>query len=306
MTNSAADLSREALAQLMHFYADAGVEWLVEDLPVDRFAETERLAAAKMGNRAALARDAAPTPGRLGGEGRAIGPAPERSALPLRADAPPPRPPLQPQQASRLTIPDEAAFADARALAAGASTIAALRAALDGFTGCNLRNSAKSLVFADGNPEAPVMVIGEAPGRDEDLQGLPFVGGAGQLLDRMLKAIGLDRSGVYITTMVPWRPPGNRTPAPHEIELCRPFIERHVALAQPKLLLLMGNVATKALLRTDKGILSIRGRFVDCTLNGQVIPALPTLDPAYLLRNPAQKRHSWADLQVLKDRLDAL
>ncbi|KGF66964.1 DNA polymerase, partial [Hoeflea sp. BAL378] len=209
-------------------------------------------------------------------------------------------------QASQLTIPGEAAFEDARALAAGASSIAELRAALDGFTGCNLRHSAKTLVFADGNPEAQVMFIGEAPGREEDIQGAPFVGRAGQLLDRMLAAIGLDRDTAYITNMIPWRPPGNRTPAPHEIELCRPFIERHVELAAPRIVVMLGNVASKALLGTDKGILSLRGTWMEYTAGGSPIPALPTLHPAYLLRNPAQKRLAWADLLSLQDRIERL
>jgi uracil-DNA glycosylase family 4 len=185
------------------------------------------------------------------------------------------------RQASQLTIPGEAAFEDARALAAGAGTIAELRAALDGFTGCNLRHSAKTLVFADGNPEADVMFIGEAPGREEDLQGMPFVGRAGQLLDRMLAAIGLDRDTAYITNMIPWRPPGNRTPAAHEIELCRPFIERHITLAQPKVLVMLGNIASKSLLDTDKGILSVRGNWMDCKTGRPTdpLPCRPCIRP---------------------------
>ena len=150
------------------------------------------------------------------------------------------------------------------------------------------------------------MFIGEAPGREEDLQGLPFVGRAGQLLDRMLAAIGLDRQSAYITNMIPWRPPGNRTPAPHEIELCRPFIERHVALAGPKIVVMLGNVASKSLLGTDKGILSLRGTWMEYKFGGAAVPALPTLHPAYLLRNPAQKRLVWADLLSLQERIEQL
>ncbi|MBU2486520.1 MAG: uracil-DNA glycosylase, partial [Alphaproteobacteria bacterium] len=209
-------------------------------------------------------------------------------------------------QASQLTIPGAAAFEDARALAASANTIAELRAALEGFTGCNLRHSAKTLVFADGNPDADIMFIGEAPGREEDLQGMPFVGRAGQLLDRMLAAIELSRETAYITNMIPWRPPGNRTPAAHEIELCRPFIERHIALAQPKLLVMLGNVASKSLLDTDKGILSLRGTWMNRKSGDAEIPVMPTLHPAYLLRNPAQKRLAWADFLSLRDRLDRI
>ncbi|WP_412048570.1 uracil-DNA glycosylase [Hoeflea sp. Naph1] len=287
------------LAALLHFYADSGVGELCEDAPIDRFVQTaEALQARKRPQPQTNApaavvhgqQPAAPTPQ----------PAPSISRKPA------PQPLTPDPQASQLTVPGVAAFEQARALAASANSISELRAALDGFTGCNLRHSAKSLVFADGNPEAPVMFIGEAPGRDEDLQGAPFVGRAGQMLDRMLAAIGLDRDSAYITNMIPWRPPGNRTPAPHEIELCRPFIERHVALAAPKIVVMLGNVASKSLLNTDKGILSIRGNWMDYQVGDAPIPALPTLHPAYLLRNPAQKRFVWADLLSLQERLEAL
>lgn len=288
MAVSASDMTPSALAALLHFYADCGVESLCEDAAIDRFAESTEQAHV-----------------------RAAGSVPAR-AEPTRASSgsgdlkPAPLPSAPVPQASQLTIPGEAAFEDARALAAGANSIDELRAALAGFTGCNLRHSAKSLVFADGNPQAAVMFIGEAPGREEDLQGAPFVGRAGQLLDRMLAAIGLDRTSAYITNMIPWRPPGNRTPAPHEIELCLPFAERHVALARPKIVVLLGNVASKSLLKTDKGILSLRGAWMEYQAGGEAIPALPTLHPAFLLRNPAQKRLVWADLLSLQDRLQSL
>ena len=191
-------------------------------------------------------------------------------------------------------------------MASSANTLEELKAALAAFEGCNLRFSARNTVFADGNPEAPVMLIGEAPGRDEDQQGLPFVGRAGQLLDRMLAAIGLDRTQVYITNIIPWRPPGNRTPTPHEVELCRPFIERHIELARPQLAVLLGNVATKALAGTDKGILSTRGTWFEVNAGTVSVPALATLHPAYLLRNPAAKKLSWADLLALSDRISRL
>ena len=149
------------------------------------------------------------------------------------------------------------------------------------------------------------MFIGEAPGRDEDRQGLPFVGRAGQLLDKMLKAIELDRTRCYITNMIPWRPPGNRSPTPLEIELCRPFIERHVELVGPKVVVFLGNVSTKALLGTTRGILSLRGTWSEYHPNSDTaIPALPTLHPAYLLRNPAAKKLSWQDFLSVRDRLD--
>lgn len=293
------------LAALLHFYADSGVGDLCEDAPIDRFAQSAEIlksrarsqaqpnAVAPVGNAqtpVGKPQSSAPTPGPGPGEGRKIAAQPVTPA----------------PQASQLTVPNEAAFESARSLAASANSIAELRAALDGFTGCNLRHSAKSLVFADGNPDADIMFIGEAPDREEDIQGTPFVGRPGQLLDRMLAAIGLSRETVYITTMIPWRPPGNRTPAAHEIALCRPFIERHVALAAPKIVVMLGNVVSKSLLNTDKGILSLRGTWMDYKADDSVIPALPTLHPGYLLKYPAQKQLAWMDLLSLQARIEEL
>ncbi|MBC7279876.1 uracil-DNA glycosylase family protein [Hoeflea sp.] len=300
MAVSASDMTPQALAALLSFYADSGVEDLCEDAAIDRFEQSAALAQSRS--------QARPQPAAAGSRPSSGPPPAQRPATPaMRPGAAVAAQPMTPApQASQLTIPNEAAFEDARALAASATTIAELRAALDGFTGCNLRHSAKTLVFADGNPEADVMFIGEAPGREEDIQGAPFVGRAGQLLDRMLGAIGLSRDTAYITNMIPWRPPGNRTPAPHEIELCRPFIERHVALAAPKIVVMLGNVASKSLLGTDKGILSLRGTWMEYQAGDARIPALPTLHPAYLLRNPAQKRLVWADLLSLQERIEQM
>jgi len=299
MAGMAHEMNSAELAALLHFYADSGVGELCEDAPIDRFMQTTEALQARKRPQPQTNAPAAVV------HGQQPAAASSQSARSARRK-PAPQPLAPDPQASQLTVPGVAAFEQARALAASANSISELRAALDGFTGCNLRHSAKSLVFADGNPEAPVMFIGEAPGRDEDLQGAPFVGRAGQMLDRMLAAIGLDRDSAYITNMIPWRPPGNRTPAPHEIELCRPFIERHVALAAPKIVVMLGNVASKSLLNTDKGILSIRGNWMDYQVGDAPIPALPTLHPAYLLRNPAQKRFVWADLLSLQERLEAL
>ncbi|MDP2731841.1 MAG: uracil-DNA glycosylase [Hoeflea sp.] len=303
MAVTAPEMSKAELAALLSFYADSGVGDLCEEASVDRFAQSAELAQSRAPSGAQRA-DARPGAGSQ--QSLPSNPAPpqqSREDLPKAMAAQPVTPALQ---ASQLTIPGKAAFEDARALAESANSIAELREALDGFTGCNLRHSAKSLVFADGNPDADVMFIGEAPDRDEDIQGAPFVGRAGQLLDRMLAAIGLDRQGVYITTMIPWRPPGNRTPAPHEIELCRPFIERHIALAAPRIVVMLGNVSSKALLDTDKGILALRGTWMDYQAGDGRIPALPTLHPAYLLRNPAQKQLAWMDLLSLRDRIEGL
>ncbi|KAB2950684.1 MAG: uracil-DNA glycosylase [Rhizobiaceae bacterium] len=173
-----------------------------------------------------------------------------------------------------------------------------------GFDGCNLKFTAKSLVFADGNPDADLMLVGEAPGRDEDIEGLPFVGRSGQLLDRMLAAIGRDRTSAYIANVIPWRPPGNRTPTPLETEICRPFIERQIELARPKVLVCLGGPSAKTLLNTTEGILRLRGNWrVHVTASGVAIPAMPTLHPAYLLRNPAHKKLAWRDFLEVKAKL---
>jgi DNA polymerase len=166
-----------------------------------------------------------------------------------------------------------------------------------------LRKTATNLVFADGNPAASVMLIGEAPGRDEDLRGLPFVGRSGQLLDLMLGAIGLDRDTVYITNLLPWRPPGNRKPTTAEMTICLPFLERHIALQNPKVLVFLGGTAAGALLGVADGIMRLRGRWLNYELAGRTVPALPTFHPAFLLRQPARKREAWSDLLMLQDRL---
>ena len=213
-------------------------------------------------------------------------------------------PPNMPAQPIKAAVPDEATVAKARTLAESANSLAELQEALRGFEGCNLKFTARSTVFADGNPDARLMIVGEAPGRDEDAQGLPFVGRSGQLLDKMLAAIGLDRTQVYITNVLPWRPPGNRTPTPMEIEICRPFLERHIALAAPEILLTAGNVPTKTLLKTTSGILSMRGKWKELSLGANTYPLLPTLHPSYLLRQPPAKRQAWHDLLALKKRLE--
>lgn len=197
----------------------------------------------------------------------------------------------------------------ARALAAASATLDDLRSALLGFEGCALKRTAINLVFADGAPGAPVMFVGEAPGADEDRQGLPFVGASGRLLDRMLAAIGLDRSGVYISNILPWRPPGNRTPTGAEIGVCLPFIERHIALAQPRVLVFLGGTAAKTLLGRTEGIMRLRGRWFDYRITAgaedMAVPALASFHPAYLLRSPGQKRLAWRDMLELRRRLDA-
>jgi DNA polymerase len=186
-----------------------------------------------------------------------------------------------------------------------AASIAALREELLRFEGCALKHTAMNLVFADGNPAASVMLVGEAPGEDEDRQGLPFVGTSGRLLDKMLATIGLDRTSAYISNVLFWRPPGNRSPTDAEIAACLPFVERHIALVQPKILVLLGGVAAKTLLRTRDGITRIRGRWTEYTPhlgveNTESIHCLPVFHPAYLLRQPGAKRQVWNDLLLLK------
>ena len=182
-----------------------------------------------------------------------------------------------------------------------------LRVALELFDGCSLKNTANRLVFSDGNADAKIMIIGEAPGKEEDKIGVPFVGQAGQLLDKMLNSIDLDRSQTYITNYIPWRPPGNRTPSQEEIGIFKPFIIRHIQLKKPKFILALGGVSSKALLELETGIVKLRGQFhfKDFGLE-QPIPVLPTLHPAYLLRSPAQKKFVFADLVKLKRALLAL
>ena len=196
------------------------------------------------------------------------------------------------------------ATATARELAAKAQTLEELKEAIRQFEGLSLKATATNLVFADGSPEARLMLIGEAPGAEEDRRGLPFVGAAGQLLDRMLAAIGHDRTNSYITNIVNWRPPGNRKPSPAEMALCQPFIDRHIALINPALIVLLGDTAAKTLTNRTEGITRLRGKwFTWSKPDGGTIPLLPTFHPAFLLRSPSQKREAWMDLLAAKRKL---
>ncbi len=228
-------------------------------------------------------------------------------------EPPAPTPQAPPTQAARptQTTPPPLASADevvteARRLAMAAPDLDALRAALDGFDGCPLKQTATNLVFGVGNPDAALMLVGEAPGRDEDRQGVPFVGVSGQLLDTMLGHIGLDRGQVYISNILPWRPPGNRQPTPAEVAACLPFIERHIDLVAPHILVLLGGTAAKTLLRRTDGITRLRGRWLEYappTSEKPPIPAMATFHPAYLLRNTMQKRFAWRDFLSISKRL---
>ena len=205
---------------------------------------------------------------------------------------------------SSIPLGTSEATATARDLAAAATTLDELKEAIRQFEGLSLKATATNLVFADGNPQGRLMLIGEAPGAEEDRRGLPFVGPAGQLLDRMLAAIGHDRTNSYITNIVNWRPPGNRKPSPAEMALCQPFIDRHIALVNPALIVLLGDTAAKTLTNRTEGITRMRGKwFTWSKPDGGAIPLLPTFHPAFLLRSPAQKREAWMDLLAAKKKL---
>lgn len=191
----------------------------------------------------------------------------------------------------------------AREAAKSAATLEELQAMLERFEGCALRTTATQLVFADGNPKAGVMFVGEAPGRDEDIEGLPFVGRSGKLLDRMMAAIGLDRRSAYIANVVPWRPPGNRTPTPQESAVCLPFTLRQIELADPDILVCLGTPSAQTLLNSKDGILKTRGRWFPFHTGTREIRAIATLHPAYLLRQPLQKRFAWRDFLAIKKAL---
>lgn len=278
------DDGQPGLRELLAFYAEAGVDVALVDEPIDRFAVEAQVPAAR--NREPLQPEPSQT----------------RAAPAVRTTAPPPAAPRTP-----IAVPDEAQVAAARQRASTAATLEDLREQMAAFDGCNLKFTAKNLVFADGNPAADLMLVGEAPGRDEDLEGLPFVGRSGQLLDRILAAIGLDRQSAYIANVIPWRPPGNRAPTPQETEICRPFIERQIELARPKVLVTLGGPSAKTLLNTTEGVMRLRGNWkVHVTASGIEIPAMPTLHPAYLLRNPSHKKFTWRDFLEVQAKLREL
>ncbi|HEV2544883.1 MAG TPA: uracil-DNA glycosylase [Methylobacterium sp.] len=316
MTASHADTDARAdLMSYLDFHVEAGVDAALDERPHDRFTEAEAAAQAPA-PRAEPAPRREPLPREpLPHEPLPREPLPQRDPAPgedaplefrreLPSRDPPPREPPRTYGNAAGAKPGEAAD-DARARAAQMTTLEELEALLRGFEGCGLRFTAKNLVFADGNPQARVMFVGEAPGADEDRIGKPFMGRSGQLLDRMMAAIGLDRSSAYISNVVPWRPPGNRNPTPQEISICRPFVERQIELANPDILVCLGAPATQTLTGTKDGILKARGRFYPYRLgDGREIRALATLHPAYLLRQPVQKRLAWRDFRMLKSALD--
>jgi len=229
------------------------------------------------------------------------------AALPQpRSAAPPKTPPASSILPQGEGGKESDSIATAQTLAAAATTLAELKAALEGFDGGTLKKNATNTVFADGNPAARIMLIGEAPGAEEDRQGLPFVGRAGKLLDKMLAAIELDRSTAYITNVLNWRPPQNRDPAPEEAAMCMPFLRRHIELANPGIIILLGAVAAKHVLGFSEGIMKLRGRWLEYRVGDVMIPVMATLHPAYLLRQPAHKKLAWRDLQAIEKKILSL
>jgi uracil-DNA glycosylase len=263
--------------QLLTFYLEAGVDCALTEEPVNRLSDPELMPAAREADASKPARSLP-------------------AAMPAPAAGPAPR--------GEIAPPPEAAIASAREAARTAPTLEALRALLENFDGCALKFTATRMVFADGNPKARVMFVGEAPGREEDIEGLPFVGRSGKLLDRMIAAIGLDRSSAYISNVIAWRPPGNRTPTPQETQICLPFIQRHIELVNPDVLVTLGNPSTQTLLSTREGIMKTRGRWFDYDTGTRVIKAIATFHPAYLLRSPSYKRMSWQDLRAIAKALE--
>ncbi len=270
------NLANKDARELLAFYVDAGVDSTLGETPTDRMADeapaapplmrTEPPAAARMAERTIV------------------------QAPPAAAPTPPPAAP-------------EAAIMAAREAARTAKTLDELKALLQGFEGCALRFTATQLAFADGNPDGRVMFVGEAPGHDEDIRGLPFVGRSGKLLDQMMAAIGLDRTTVYIANVIPWRPPGNRTPTPQETAICLPFIRRQIELAAPDILVCLGGPAAQTLLGTKDGITRTRGRWFPYDTGSREIRAMATFHPAFLLRSPLQKRFAWRDFLAVKKAL---
>jgi DNA polymerase len=267
---SDAEHGRAQMVALLEWYAEMGVDEAIGETTLDRFALHAKPAPAAAPP--ALAAAAVPSP--RAETGAAAGAAPEDIAR------------------------------DARAIAQACGTLEEVREALSAYQGCPLRRTAKNLVFADGDPQAGILFIGEGPGRDEDLQGLPFVGRSGQLLDRMMAAIGLDRTRAYICNVIFWRPPGNRNPTPAEMAACRPFSRRQIELARPDIIVALGAVPAAELIGGTEGILQLRGKWRQVEIAGRTVPVMPTLHPAYLLRQPAQKKLAWRDFLAIRKALD--
>lgn len=263
--------------RILRFYAEAGVDEAIAAAPVNWFA---------------------------GVEARRNAPKPQAARRELPDPRSSPREPDAPQRQRAAPVAPDTAVMDARERAAKARTLAELEAALQDYSGCPLKATAKNTCFKRGSDKARIMLIGEGPGRDEDIQGIPFVGRAGQLLDKMLAAINLGENDVYITNVVYWRPPGNRTPTAPEIQACAPFLDRQVELLDPEFIVLIGGPASHHILDTTEGITRIRGSWRDREIGGKTRRAIPILHPAYLLRTPAAKRLAWRDMLTIESALN--
>ncbi|SMF39013.1 DNA polymerase [Tistlia consotensis] len=292
-----AEPRREDLEAALRWLVEAGADEAVGSQPLDRFLESRRAEPRQV--ESPQVGSYGPESNRPESQPAAAAPAqaPRTRPAPPRAEAPAVWTPE-----ARVPTSLDQALAEARAAASAAADLPALYRAIEAFEGCPLKKTASRTVIFRGDPANRVMLIGEAPGRDEDIQGQPFVGAAGRLLDLMLAAAGFGRDSVYITNVLFWRPPGNRTPEPAEVQLCLPFVERHIELVDPRVILLLGGVSTKALLADPRGITRVRGQWFAYSHEGlpAPIPALATLHPAYLLRQPAQKRLAWRDFLALR------
>lgn len=262
--------------EVLQWWIDVGVDETIGEAPVNRYLDAPA-------SRPAAAPPPSPPP----------------------PSEPPPLPAVRPLPAPSLALESaEAAAASAEALARAARTLDELREAMAGFDACALKHTAANLVFGDGSPDGPLMCVGEAPGADEDREGLPFVGVSGQLLDRMLASIGYDRTRCRIANVLPWRPPGNRKPTAAETAMCLPFIRRQIELVRPQVLVLLGGTAVANLLGRTEGIQKLRGRWLSYETPDGEIPVMPTFHPAFLLRTPARKREAWLDFLAAKRRLE--
>lgn len=284
--------SKSDLAGILGWLVEAGDDESVCENPVDRFT---------VGRRAAAAPSAAKPPPVSTGSRETMRPA--QSGIPLARVEDSPAPAAG--SGIRASAPDS--IGRAMEVAAACASLAELRNAVEAFDGCTLKKFATRTVFADGTPQHGIMLIGEAPGRDEDAAGLPFVGRAGKLLDKMLAAIGLDRkTNVYITNVLNWRPPDNRDPSPEEAAACLPFLRRHIELAAPKIIVLLGAVAARHVMGKTEGIMRLRGKWLEYYVGGRMVPVMPTLHPAYLLRRAIDKKLAWRDLQLISEKVNML
>lgn len=284
-------LERPEIIDLLKFHIEADCADVLDDMPVNHFAETEPASPEHA------------TPEHATPEMKE--PADHAG---LQEDVAPLTPPVTPAVVTAQinpAAPQNSAAGDSATLAKTATTLDELAAALESFEGCGLKKTAKSTVFSDGVSSARIMLVGEAPGQDEDRTGKPFVGRSGQLLDAMMATIGLSRaSNLYIANVIPWRPPGNRAPSVDELETCKPFIMRQIELVAPEIIVLVGGTSAKTLLNTETGITRLRGKWQTLEIGGRDIPALPFFHPAYVLRRPETKIDVWADLCALKQKLD--